>query len=217
MLPLLAEKLPQLSIAASLAFAILVPGPRLFFQILPEWREQKRKSNTEVFDRLCEVYRQYREQPDDDAIRAQLEFSATDYCKTHVNHRLVAIAFRSDSAVQVFQDLRRATHKVIYRNGKFQVATRPHSFPTEKRVKIWSWSALSIYFLAALMVFLGFASLGMELFDPAIAVAIIILAVIPAWLSFEAAAYTRQLKRLSRIGAVIHGGSPEEQVNSGPE
>ncbi|MDR5886528.1 hypothetical protein [Vreelandella janggokensis] len=187
--------------------AALFAWTRIFLHQIPDWKYKKQKNSLHIFENICSTYEKYIEQPDHCTNKAKLEYLTKIYCGYQINHRLVNLAFKSDSAIETLEDLRRLKGEVIYKENKLQKRTKPYKFPDSKAPEKWRWISFTFYLLAVGMFFGSLPLQNIGLISLPVAILLVFGSIVFAWLCYETMQQFLRSKRLERIGALIekHG------------
>lgn len=188
---------------------LVTVGPWLIYKLHPEWRERKRQASIDVFDRLCEAYKEYRENPNDEIARAKIGFCAEEYCNTNVNHRLVDMAFKSENTTFILETLRKLPNEVCYENSMFKKALYPSGFPREKTVKIGTWITLLLYLTFCTMFGGVYLLFSLDLIGMELTIKSMMLSSLPFLVTLISGTNTRRNRRLVRIGDLIEEHMPD--------
>ncbi|MBR2514275.1 MAG: hypothetical protein IKE45_09670 [Halomonas sp.] len=182
---------------------------RIFLHQIPDWKYKKQKNSLDIFENMCSAHEKYTEQPDHSTNKAKLEYLTKIYCGYQINHRLVNFAFKSDSAIETLEDLKKLKGEVIYKNKKFQKRTKPHKFPDSKVSEKWRWISFIFYLLAVGMFFGSLPLQNMGFISFPVAILLLFGSIVFAWLCYETMQQYLRCKRLERIGALIKKHEPD--------
>lgn len=179
----------------------------VLFSLVPDWQDRKRLASSKVFDDLCEAFVKYSSGSAGDIERARLEFAAEKFCKRHLNHRLVAIAFFSDSALSVLTDMSKVAGEIKFENFEFSAKRKGGGFPSrrdgERVLSAGKW----FYMLFVLLLAVGYVLLVVPDFTRKSAVGLMTISSLPFVFSMILSFKASRVYRLARVGECIESNN----------
>lgn len=188
---------------AQFMMLVVVLGTWMFFKLIPSWQDGRRLASFEVFEKLCESYDSYKANPNGDIEKARFEFASQKFFKRYVHHRLVAMAFGSDSALSLFLDLRKVAGDLKLEESRFVTKTKNGDFPSRAHAdKLLNWGRV-IYVAFIVILFSGYFLTMIDEVVKLISVLVMVLSSIPFVISVMLCLKAAHAYRLARVGEML--------------